>query len=155
MKKRMLAFALALIFAVSGLLIEKQEVRAEEVVMEDVELSALYTEDALFGYMQNQTRGVYLLNGFSVINDAGAGKIGCGGTTNAAKRCKVSVNAVVERYMNGSWVRVTSASDINEDALTASVSKYIYVASGYYYRVRSVHYASSDMSNSCTGGLWM
>ena len=155
MKKRVLALFLAVMFSVMGIMTETRDVKAEDVVEEEVEFSVLLTDDALIGYAERQTWGVYLLNGYSIINDAGGGRIGYGGITNAATRCTVSVNAVVERYMNGSWVRVTSGSKTNTDALTASVSKYLYVASGYYYRVRSIHNASSDTSYSCTNGLWM
>ena len=155
MKKRVLALFLAIMFSVMGVLIETQDVKAEDVVEEDVEFSTLLTEDALIGYGESQTWGVYLMNGYSVINDAGGGRIGCGGITNAARTCKVSVNAVVERYMSGSWVRVTSFSKTDESAVTVSASKYLYVASGYYYRVRSTHYAASEVSDSCTNGLWM
>ena len=93
--------------------------------------------------------------GNSIINDAGGGKIGWGGVTNAAVRCKVSVLAIVERKVDGSWVRVTSASAEATNAYSAIVSKTLSVASGYYYRVRCVHYAATDTSSSYTGGLLM
>jgi len=155
MKKRLVALLLAMACAVTGIFAVNTESKAEEWVEEDVDLSYLMTEDAIIGYMERQTRGVYLSSGYSTINDAGSGKIGAGGITNAAVRCKVSVNAVVERKVNGSWLRVTSWSQTNTNALTASVSKYLYVTSGYYYRVRCTHSASTDTSTSSTGGLWM
>lgn len=155
MKKRLVALLLAMACAVTGIFVGNADARAEEWVEEDVELSYLMTEDAIIGYMERQTWGVYLSSGYSTINDAGGGKIGAGGITNAAVRCKVSVNAVVERKVDGNWERVTSWSQTNTNALTASVSKYLYVTSGYYYRVRSTHSASTDSSSSCTNGLWM
>jgi hypothetical protein len=105
--------------------------------------------------MQSQTWGVYLVDGTSIINDAGGGKIGEGGSTTAASKCKVSVNVVVERKVGTSWVRVTSWTATNANALVVSTGKNISVASGYYYRVRCVHSASTDTSSSCTGALWM
>jgi hypothetical protein len=90
-----------------------------------------------------------------VINDAGGGRIGCGGITDAAVKCKVSVNCIVEKKVNGSWSRVTSWSSTNTYAYSASVSKYLSVGSGYYYRVRCNHAAGSDTSNSYTSALWM
>ena len=129
-------------------------VRAEGAE-QDVDFSSLLTEDALIGYMEQSTWGVYLEEGVSVINDAGGGKIGAGGITNAARRCTVSVNAIVERKVGSNWARVTSWSATNTNAYTAVVSKYLSVTSGYYYRVRSQHSASTDSGNSYTAAMWM
>ena len=155
MKKRFIALFLALVCCALGTFGMNVEVRAEDATGEDVELAYLLTEDALIGYAELKTRGVYLSEGYSAINNAGAGKIGCGGVTNASLRCQVSVTAIVERKVNGTWVRVTSWTQTNTNALRASVSKYLSVTSGYYYRVRSSHYASTDSSSSWTAGLWM
>ena len=154
MKKRVVALLLALLFSITGMIAGDGKVYAEEVA-QDVELSVVWTENALVGYGQSQTRGVYLSQGISIINDAGGGKIGCGGITNAAVRCKVSVNAIVEKKVSGSWIRVTSWTATNTNALTASVSKTLSVGSGYYYRVRCNHAAGSDGSSSYTSALWM
>lgn len=154
MKKKVVALLLALMFSVTGFVLGDGKVYAEDSA-QDVELSTIMTEDALIGYAQSQTRGVYLASGYSMINNAGGGKIGWGGVTNAALKCKVSCNAVVERKVNGSWVRVTSSTTTNASAYSAIVSKTLSVASGYYYRVRCTHSASSDVSNSYTSALWM
>ena len=154
MKKRVIALFLALMFSAIGMIAEDSKVYAEESV-QDVEMSEVWTEDALVGYAESQTWGVYLLQGISVINDAGGGKIGCGGITEAAVKCKVSVNAIVEKKVNGSWTRVTSWTNTSTSAYSVSVSKTLSVASGYYYRVRSIHHASTDTSSSYTGTLWM
>lgn len=154
MKKRIVALLLALLFTVTGIITGDGKVYAEESVQE-VELSDIWTKDALVGYAVNQTRGVYLLDGASVINDAGGGKIGCGGMTTATQKCKVTCNAVVERKVSGSWVRVTSWTTTNAYAYTAVVSKTLSVGSGYYYRVRCTHYAATDASSSYTEGMWM
>jgi len=155
MRKRFVALLLAMVCITLGVFAENQQVRAEETAGEDVEFSYLLTKDALVGYAELKNRGIYLAEGYSIINDAGSGKIGCGGITNATVRCRVSVTAIVERKVNGSWARVTSWTKTNTNALTASVSKYLSVTSGYYYRVRSSHYASTDSSSSWTDGLWM
>ena len=130
------------------------EVKAAEQT-EDVDVSYLMLENSLIGYAEMKTRGVYLMEGVSVINDAGNSRVGVGGVTNAAKRCTVTVNTVLERKVNGSWTRITSFSETNENAIYASVSKYVSVTSGYYYRARSMHYAGSDSSASYTDALWM
>lgn len=154
MKKRVVALLLALLFSITGMVTGEDKVYAQEAG-QDVELSEVWTEDALVGYGQTQTWGVYLAEGVSIINNAGGGKIGCGGITSAAVRCKVTVNCIVEKKVSGSWTRVTSWTVTNNDALTASVSKTLAVGSGYYYRVRSIHYANTDASSSYTEGLWM
>ena len=154
MKKRVIALLLALMFSVTGIMVEDNKVYAEESE-QDVEMSEVWTEDALVGYAESQTWGVYLARGISVINNAGGGKIGCGGITEAAVKCKVSCSAIVEKKVNGSWTRVTSWTTTNTSAYSATVSKTLSVASGYYYRVRCLHYASTDASSSYTDGLWM
>ena len=154
MKKRVIALLLALTFSVTGIIAEGSKVYAEESE-QDVEMSEVWTEDALVGYGESQTWGVYLLRGISVINDAGGGKIGCGGITEAAVKCKVSVAPVVERLSNGTWNYVTSWTVTTASGYSAVASKSITVGTGYYYRVRCTHSAATDVSSSCTDGLWM
>ena len=151
MKKKLMALLLVMAFAMTGICAGNVEVQAEE----DYDVSYVALENALIGYTENQTRGVYLMDGYSIINDAGNGRIGCGGETNAAKRCTVSANVVVEQKVNGSWTRISSFSKTSENALSVTVSRYLYVAGGYYYRARTMHYAGSDSSASSTNALWM
>ena len=152
--KKWLALFLMVAVVLTGISVGKIETNASGTV-EDVDISYLMLEDTLIGYAEMQTWGVYLMSGYSTLNDAGNSKVGVGGVTNAAKRCTVSVSTVLERKVNGNWLRVTSFSESNENAIHASVSKYVSVTSGYYYRVRSMHHASSDSSASCTDALWM
>lgn len=154
MKKRFIMAVLVLALFVTSIFTVQIEANAE-TIGEDVPYESLLTEGVLIGHMQSQTWGVYLSSGTSVINDAGGGKIGAGGTTVASTYCKVSVNAIVERKVNGSWVRVTSWTVTNSNAILACASKTISVASGYYYRVRCNHAAASDSSSSFTDALWM
>ena len=154
MKKRFTALFLAVLFVVTGVFAGQQQAFAQESV-EDVEISDIMTEDALAGYAQLINRGVYLAEGVSIINDAGGNRIGCGGITTAAVKCKVSVTSIVEKKVNGSWAQVTSWTNTSASVYTVSISKYLSVGSGYYYRVRSIHYASTDASSSYTSALWM
>lgn len=154
MKKKIVSLLLMIMLTVTGIMAGNSEVCAEESV-QDVALSEIWTKDALVGYTQSQTKGVYLLRGISVINDAGGGKIGCGGITEAAVKCKVGIISVVEKKVGNSWTRVTSWTSTNASAYSISISKTLSVASGYYYRVRCTHYAGSDTSSSFTGALWM
>ena len=154
MKQRIMAMLLALVLCVTGVFYQGFESKAEDMG-EDLELSYLIAENTLVGTTGNQTRGVYLLEGNSFINALSSTKIGVGGNTVAAEKCKVSVTAIVERKVNGSWERVTSYTTTTASGFSAIVSKSLTVGRGYYYRVRCSHYAASDASSSCTSALWM
>lgn len=155
MKKRLLASMLAMVMCVMGIC--GFDIKANAgTVGEDIDISYLMTEDAIVGYSQNQTWGVYYSDGYSIINKISSTKIGAGGVTNAAVKCEVRVTAILERKTSsGSWARVTSWTQTNDNAFSAMISKSVTVSSGYYYRVRSLHYAGSDSSTSCTNALWM
>lgn len=154
MKKRLSAIILAVLIAFSSVYLEEMQVKAEDAG-EELDFSYLLTEDALVGYAESQTWGVYLAEGYSIINKQSSTKIGAGGTTNAAVKCTVSITAIVERQTSTGWAFVTSWTQTNENAYSAGVSKTLTVATGYWYRVRSAHYAASDVSSSCTSSLYM
>ena len=154
MKKKILAMLTALALCLSGVWSSGLETRAEDVG-EDIDFSYLQTDDALIGYAESQTWGVYLGEGYSIINKISTTKIGAGGVTNAAVKCKVAVVPIVERLSNGTWDYVTSWSVTTSSGYSAMASKSIIVGTGYYYRVRCTHSASTDVSSSCTSGLWM
>lgn len=154
MKRRIMAMLLAVMICVTGVFYQGFETRAEDMG-EDLDISYLITENTLVGTTGAQTRGVYLLEGNSFINKQSSTKIGVGGSTVAAVKCKVSVTAIVERLVDGSWERVTSYRATTTSGFSATVSKSLTVGTGYYYRVRCSHYAASDASSSCTSNLWM
>lgn len=154
MKQKVLLTLLTLMILVSGIWSEGMYVNAEDLG-EDIDYSYLLTDDALIGYAEAQTWGVYLLEGNSIINKQSSTKIGAGGITNAATQCTVSITSIVERQTSTGWARVTSWTQTNESAYSAMISKTLTVATGYWYRVRSSHYASSDVSSSCTSSLYM
>lgn len=154
MKKKIVSFLLAMMICVSGLFSQGFETKAEDDG-EEMDFSYLMTEDALVGYAQSQTWGVYLVEGYSIINRISSTKIGAGGVTNASRLCKVSVCPIVEKLSGGSWVRVTSWTVTEASDYSAMASRSITVATGYYYRVRCLHSAASDGSSSCTSAMWM
>lgn len=155
MKKRILTVLLAVVLSVTGIMSINLNVRAE-AESEDIDMSYIMNDDALIGYSQSQSWGVYYSDGYSIINKISSTKVGAGGATNAAVRCTVRITAILERKnASGSWERVTSWSQTNQNALCAMISKSVTVPSGYYYRVRSNHYASSDTASSCTNALWV
>lgn len=155
MRKRLLTILLAIVMGIMGMMNWKVDTNAE-TTEEDIALSKLMTDDALVGYSQNQTWGVYYSDGYSIINKISSSKVGAGGVTNANVKCTVSVNAILERKNSaGKWERVASWVQTNQNAYSAMISKSVTVASGYYYRVRCYHDAGTDASSSYTGGLWI
>lgn len=143
-----------MMIGVSAVLGQGFETKAEDAG-ENIDFSYLQTDDALIGYAESQTWGVYLVDGYSIINKISTTKIGAGGVTNAAVKCKVQVAPVVERLSNGTWNYVTSWTVTTASGYSAMASKSITVGTGYYYRVRCTHSAATDVSSSCTDGLWM
>ena len=155
MNRRILMMLLLIVMCISSVMGLEVNVKAE-VPSEDIDINELLTEDALIGYSQNQTWGVYYSDGSSIINKISSTKVGAGGVTNAAVKCTVRVTAILERKTSsGTWVRVTSWTQTNENAYTAMISKTVTVGTGYYYRVRCNHYAGTDSSSSCTNALYM
>lgn len=155
MKQRILTILLAVMICITGMMNWKINVNAE-TDEQDVDISEIMTEDAIIGYADNQTWGAYFENGYSIINKISSTKIGAGGVTNAAVKCTVKVTVIVERKnASGSWARVTSWSQTNENDYSVMASKSLAVSSGYYYRVRSYHYASTDSASSYTNALWV
>lgn len=155
MKKRLLTLLLTMVLCVTGIVSWQFETKAQ-TTEEDIALPELMTEDALVGYSQNQTWGVYYSDGYSIINKISSSKVGAGGVTNANVKCTVSVQAILERQnSSGGWGRVTSWVQTNQNAYSAMISKSVTVASGYYYRVRCYHDAGTDSSSSYTDALWI
>ena len=154
MQKRILTMLLMVVMLFTSMMCWEVNVNAQEE--EDIAMSEIMTEDALIGYAQTQTWGVYLSDGHSVINKISSSKVGAGGVTNAAKKCTVKVASMLERKnASGSWEMVTSWTQTNQNAYIAMLSKSVAVASGYYYRVRSYHYAGTDTASSNTSALWI
>ena len=153
MKMRKRIILLILMICITGIYGGGIEVNAQEG--EDMDFSYLLTDNALIGYMEGQTRGIYLAEGTSVINKISSTKIGAGGVTSAAVKCEVSITSIVERQTSTGWAFVTAWTQTNENAYSAMISKSLSVGSGYWYRVRSSHYAASDASSSCTSSLYV
>ena len=83
MKQKVLAILMAVALCVTSIWSVDFEAKAEDMG-EDISFSELMTEDALVGVLESQTWGVYLGDGYSVINKISSTKIGAGGVTNAA-----------------------------------------------------------------------
>lgn len=157
-EETVIGLLVAMIICVTGLVGTELIACAEEMVLvDDLDYMYFTEENALFGYSDTQTKGVYLASGDSAISKINSYTIGVAGNTNAAIRCKVSVSVIVERYNMDTdrWMFITPWTNTNENAFTAGISKSLVVDSGYYYRVRSLHYAGSDSSSSYTNALYV
>lgn len=153
MKKKILLALSILSLSLAGNTYQPLDVYAqEEEIKEDY--SYLLNDEAIIGQTEVNPAGVYLLNGMSTIQDAGTGKIIAGGITSGAVKCDLTVNVIVERLKGGNWVRVTSWTASEDYAWTVGSSKTLSVGRGYYYRVRSLHFANTDASSSMTSSLW-
>lgn len=143
--EKMVSFLLAMVLTLGlSLSVSGQMVKAAEELQEEV------------GYTDIQTRGIYLQSGSSKISKAGSGKITVGGVTRAQKVVDtVSINVNVERKVNGDWEQYTSWTVTKKNTVYVTTSKTLSVPKGYYYRVKSVHYANSDVSSSGTSGLYV
>ena len=157
MRKKIVSMIIA-VSVVAGIfsMIPAEQVRAaEEIITVDGSVLLEDAEESV-GEMDVQTKGQYLQTGSSKIVRAGTGKITVGGTTIAQKQVsRVQVSVIIERLVNGSWLRYTSWSASKTNAYSVSTSKTLTVPRGYYYRVRSIHNANSDIGNSNTNALYV
>ena len=95
MKRKIVAMLMAILIGILGICVDGFQTYAEELG-EDLDYSYLLTDNALIGYAQMQTKGIYLAEGYSIINKISTTKIGAGGITNAALKCKVTVASIVK-----------------------------------------------------------
>ena len=159
MKKKIIALIGVFSICVSSLLGYCTDVLAVDSVAtheSNVSTSYLVESSELVGYAVIP-RGIYLASGSSSISKQSSYQIGASGITNAAVRCDVSITTIVERYNleTDRWGFITSWTVEKENAFTAAISKSLIVDSGYYYRVRSLHYAGTDSSSSYTNALYV
>ena len=103
-----------------------------------------------------RTRGVYMLNGSATITNPGIGKVGAGGSTVANFTVnQIGLSIRVERYIDGGWVSYTGWVHNLYDTYYAASSKIITVPRGYYYRVKTSHWAATDTTAGWTNGIWI
>lgn len=92
------------------------------------------------------------------VTKLGKEKIYAGGTTIAVQTVKsVQVAVTVERAKeeDDSWEIYTGWQKENLNADRVASNRTLYVDGGYYYRVRCVHAANSDVTSSFTGGIYI
>lgn len=157
MRKKIVSMIVAISLAtgIFAMIPAEQAKAAEEIITVDGSVLLEDVEESI-GNMIVQTKGQYLQTGSSKIVRAGVGKIAVGGTTIAQTTVdNVKIAVMVERLLNGKWASYTSWSTSKTNAYSVSTSKTLTVPRGYYYRVRSIHSANSDIGNSNTNALYV
>lgn len=123
---------------------------------DQVDGSYLTEDDSSIGQIEIMPYGIYLQSGYSNIGKLGVGYIAAGGTTSAQTTVStVKVSVIVEKLVGSQWLQYTSWTATKYNADYVMSSKSITVPTGYYYRTRCIHSANSDMSSSCTNGLYV
>lgn len=156
MKKRILsALCVALLFFSIPFFTAVPAQAADSPVLDG---SKLVLDKESVGYDTKITRGVDLLTGYSKIVRLGPEKIYAGGTTIAAHEVEnIQVSVIVERAQEGDthWTYYDSWHKENSNADRVGSNRMLEVEGDYYYRVRSIHSANSDMSSSFTDGVYV
>lgn len=151
MRKRYLSLVcvVALLISVFGV-----NVQASEQKM--VDGSYLTQNEESVGEAVLIMRGEDLKAGTSKVTKASSTSINAGGTTTAYRTVsEVGITCVIERLKVGtsSWAYYRTWTSEKSNAAYVSTSKNYTVSKGYYYRVRSTHWANSDASSSFTDGV--
>lgn len=157
MKKRIVSMSVTILLLLGILLTTSIDTRASQNIPL-VDGSFLTYDDQSIGYALQLTRGIDLLNGYSKIVRLGVGSIYAGGTTVAAHTvAKVKLAVIVERIEQegDSWEFYATWAKENLNADRASANRQLSVDGGYYYRVRCIHSANSDVSSSFTNGIYI
>lgn len=109
-------------------------------------------------------RGQHLMDGNSGVSKAGRGRIYAYGSTTANHDVDfISVVVYVDRYNEetGRWGQVATWTVEDENTSYVSTGKTVKVPRGYYYRVRSDHFAGNkadpmyDSDTSFTNGIFV
>ena len=156
MKKRIVSVGLAVLLRGGLSMTATQEAKAADGKV--IDGSKLTHESDMVGYNTKMTRGADLLTGYSKITKLGKGKIYAGGTTIAAQTIEsVQIGVTVERAKeeDTSWETYTGWKKENLNTDRVASNRTLYVDGGYYYRVRCIHVANSDMSSSFTDGIYI
>lgn len=158
MKKRAVAgiCALAMIFGLTMMSTGPDLEASDDGPMLDGSRLTCGTEST--GTDTKITRGENLQIGYSKLRVLEPGVIYAGGTTIAEHTCEsVQVTVIVERakWDDEEWEFVDTWDKENTNADLASTSRRLEVDGDWYYRVRCIHSADGDVSNSSTEGLYV
>lgn len=167
MKKRILSVLCSLTMLGSILLNIPLEVNAENTKNAEfvVDGSHLTYEEYSYGTSSNPAlRGEHLMTGDSIITKTGNGKIYTYGETTANHDVDfVAVIVYVDRYHEDTekWGQIDGRVKDARDTYYVISTKTLMVDRGYFYRVRSEHFAGNDDEEmydsavSFTDGIWI
>ncbi len=157
MRKRIQSVSCTVILLLSMLLISVNNARAASDVP-ILDGSYLTHDEESVGYDTKMTRGEHLLVGYSKCVRQGPGKIYAGGTTIATHTVdSVRIAVIIERAQkeDTAWEYYDSWQKENSNTDRVGANRALVVEGGYYYRVRCVHAANSDVSSSFTDGVYI
>ena len=156
MKRRLVSMCLAAMLVGGLSLMTMQEVRAADNKV--IDGSELTHDEESISYDTKITRGLDLMTGYSKCTKLGEGKIYVGGTTIARHEVdSIQIVVIVERAKEEetewSYYDDWRKENLNMNRVTSN--RTLYVEGDYYYRVRCIHVANSDMSSSFTDGIYI
>lgn len=147
MKKRLLSLICSMALICSMVLGTANVAHAEDERL-CVDGSYLTMQESSTGYTSDGlARGVHMMDGESIINTPGVGKIYAYGATTANHYVDyVGVIVYVDRFnpATGRWGQVTSWVAEKRNHYYVESGKTLGVERGYYYRVRCDHFAGND-----------
>lgn len=139
--KKFLAVILSLISILSFSISASAEENWQDLLGTVVDGSVLMNAKDSTGYAREQmTRGYYLSDGSSYIEDKGRGLIYIAGSTSCYRTAdEVEANVYLQRLEDGMWVTVTYQYHSEYNTYYAHNGFYITVKPGYYYRTLTGH----------------
>lgn len=159
--KKFLAIMLSLISILSFNINVSAEENWQDLLGTVVDGSVLTDAKDSTGYAREKiTRGYYLSDGSSYIEDKGNGLIYIAGSTSCYRTAEeVEANVYLQKLVNGNWTTVTYQKHCEYDTYYAHNGFYIKVTPGYFYRTLTVHSATTgdtvESLTSITDGLYI
>lgn len=157
MKRRFLSLSCILLLVISIISVVAIDSQASDE-LSVIDGSYLTHDDESVGYDTKITRGEDLLTGYSKCVALGPEELYVGGTTIAAQTVdNIGLSVNIERAQKGDdrWAGYTVWQKYSKNVDRVSSNKFLEVEGGYYYRVRCIHSANSDMSSSFTNGIYI
>lgn len=159
--KKFLAIILSLITMLSFGVTASAEENWKDLLGTVVDGSVLTDADKSTGYTREEvTRGYYLADGSSYIEDVGNGLVYISGSTSCYRTAEeVEANVYLQKLVNGNWTTVTYQKHCEYNTYYAHNGFYIKVTPGYFYRTLTVHSATTgdtvESLTSITDGLYI
>lgn len=159
--KKFLAVILSLISILSFSISASAEENWQDLLGTVVDGSVLTDVKDSTGYAREQmTRGYYLSDGSSYIEDKGDRLIYIAGSTSCYRTSdEVEANVYLQRLVNGNWTTVTYQKHCEYNTYYAHNGFYITVKPGYFYRTLTFHSATKgdtvENLTSITDGLYI